>query len=290
MTLMITGGTGMLGNACKRIWPDALFVSSSDCDLRKIDDVQCLFEQHKPDIVIHLAADVGGLYHNINDNNTIYYNNILINTNLTHVCSKNPNIYLIATLSTCIFPAHLNEFNIEDVNSGPPHKTNMGYSYSKRALRDQCDMHDWNYVIPANIYGPHDNFDVKDGHVIPALIHKIYLAKESNTTLQICGNGIALRQFVYVDDVALMLKETLITKKNSMIVGEEISIRNLVSLLCFIMNFDGPVFMDETFSNGISQKKGINCHMGQTSLIDGLKLTCDWFIKNYPNIRGVKII
>ena len=191
--VLVTGGSGLLGSAIQTIANKAFpephfhFSSSKECNLMNQDEVIQLFKRIQPTHVIHLAADVGGLFKNMRQPYDMFSNNVRMNLNVintAHACGVQN---LVACLSTCVFPDKLTKTKIlteEDLHLGPPHDSNYGYAHAKwlgdilcRTIREQ---HGRNYfcVTPTNLFGPMDNFNLENAHVIPALIHKAYLAQK----------------------------------------------------------------------------------------------------------------
>lgn len=283
--VLFTGGSGMVGKACSNRWSNAIYVSSKDLNLLNEYDSIIKLNAIKPKLIVHIAAAVGGLYHNINNNAQLYEDNVRINTTITSYCLKH-NIPMIAMLSTCIFPGNMHEFTINDIHYGEPHNSNIGYAYAKRMLHISCKINNWKYIIPCNIYGPHDNFHITNGHVIPGLIHKCYLSKKYNYPFIIFGNGESYRQFIYVDDVVDSIGKVYDQNISMMVVGEEVTIKELVTKICTIYEFHGDIVYENTMSNGIDRKKGIDCEIASTKLDEGLVKTIQWFNDNYPNVRG----
>lgn len=202
--ILVTGGTGMVGKTmtsfCKEN-DEYYFIGSKDCDLKNFNKTYELFKLIRPTHVVHLAADVGGLYKNINDCMDIGLNNTLMNTNVLK-CAYELNITnLIAVSSTCIFPERTESFDENDAYNGKPHSTNADYAMAKRSMQMHVESirkkKKWNWftLIPCNMYGPNDNFS-ESGHVIGSLIRKSF----RNEELEILGTGIANRQFLYVED------------------------------------------------------------------------------------------
>ena len=170
------------------------------------------FKNNMPNYVIHLAANVGGLFKNMEQSVQMLEDNLLINTNVLKAAHIVKVEKLVACLSTCIFPDKISyPITEEDLHLGPPHFSNAAYAYWKRILETQCNAYLTQYgdnfvcVTPTNIYGPYDNFHLEDAHVIPALIHKCYLAKQNNQKFIISGSGKPLRQFIYAEDLAKMI-------------------------------------------------------------------------------------
>ncbi|XP_078459764.1 GDP-L-fucose synthase isoform X2 [Lampetra planeri] len=210
--VLVTGGSGLVGSALAHIvsteeqrpnetWT---FVSSRDADLRSVAETRALFEAHRPTHVVHLAAMVGGLFRNMQHNLDFLRTNIQINDNVLHCAYECGVKKVVSCLSTCIFPDKTS-YPIDEtmVHDGPPHPSNFGYSYAKRLIdiqnRGYWEQHGCRFtsVIPTNVFGPHDNFNIEDGHVLPSLIHKVYLAKRDETSLQVWGTGSPRRQFIY---------------------------------------------------------------------------------------------
>lgn len=193
------------------------YLERSDCDLRDECQVDTLFTFLKPTHVIHLAARVGGIFDNLNDNHEFYDSNVRINCNVLNVCKRLPSVRkVISCMSTCIFPATASlPLTVEQLHDGLPHFSNMGYSYAKRMIDVQNRLLHvpgekcFAGIIPTNMFGPHDNFSIDSGHVIPVLIHKCHLAKMDDTPLMVKGSGTAVRQFLYAPDVARMISFVL---------------------------------------------------------------------------------
>nr|XP_031359982.1 GDP-L-fucose synthase isoform X2 [Lonchura striata domestica] len=215
--ILVTGGTGLVGRAIEKVVADGegrpdeewIFVSSRDADLTSSSETKALFERHKPTHVIHLAAMVGGLFKNIRSNLDFWRTNIHINDNVLHSAHESGVQKVVSCLSTCIFPDKTT-YPIDEtmIHNGPPHSSNFGYSYAKRMIdvqnRGYSEQHGRRFtaVIPTNVFGPHDNFNIEDGHVLPGLIHKVYLAKQSGSALTVWGTGKPRRQFIYSLDLA----------------------------------------------------------------------------------------
>uniref|UniRef100_A0A8V0XUI8 GDP-L-fucose synthase n=1 Tax=Gallus gallus TaxID=9031 RepID=A0A8V0XUI8_CHICK len=215
--ILVTGGTGLVGRAIQEVVangegrPDEewVFVSSRDADLTSAVETKALFEKHKPTHVIHLAAMVGGLFKNIRCNLDFWRRNIHINDNVLHSAYECGVQKVVSCLSTCIFPDKTT-YPIDEtmIHNGPPHSSNFGYSYAKRMIdvqnRGYFEQHGCRFtaVIPTNVFGPHDNFNIEDGHVLPGLIHKVYLAKQNGSALTVWGTGKPRRQFIYSLDLA----------------------------------------------------------------------------------------
>lgn len=234
-TVIVTGSNGMVGNALKRVvtkkqcdnqqfskeykWE---WLTRSDINLEHYESVYNYFEKmdFKHTIVVNLAANVGGLFKNMENNVTMFESNIRINLNVLEVCRKLKIPKVINILSTCIFPDEV-EFPLteEKINNGPPHDSNSGYSYSKRIgqiysnLINSIDENNYNYInlIPTNLFGYNDNYDIQDAHVIPAIIHKCvkYVKEKKQKVLILPGDGEAERMFLYDEDFANVILDMI---------------------------------------------------------------------------------
>ena len=212
--ILVTGGTGLVGKAIQKYSDfietgyEYIFLSSKDCDLTSYNETRLLFEREKPDYVIHLAANVGGLYKNMNYKVDMLEKNVTMNSNVLK-CSHEIGVKkLIAVLSTCIFPDKTTyTIDEEMLHNGQPHHSNDAYAYAKRLLEIHCRAYREQYndnfvcVIPTNIYGEYDNYSLENGHVIPSLIHKCYLAKKNSEDFIVLGSGKPLRQFIYFSTI-----------------------------------------------------------------------------------------
>lgn len=313
MIILVTGSNGLVGKNFKNLiesnfnglkdkinW---IFISSKDADLTIYDQVDNIFNKYNPTHVINLAAYVGGLYKNMRENVEFFENNMLININVMKCCHKYNIKKLISVLSTCIFPDIIDYPITEDkIHKGPPHFSNIGYSYSKRMIDilSNCYNNQYNTnfisIIPGNLYGPYDNFNINDGHVIPSLVHKCHTAKLNNLDLIINGTGKALRQFTYVEDLIKLIIWTVYNyNDNEPIIlssNEQLSISDVVDKIVKYNNFNGNIIYDTTKSDGqykktISNYKLLNLYpdFKFTSFDDGIKKTIDWFNINYNTLN-----
>ncbi len=226
-----------------------------------------------------------------------------MNTNVLEACRLVKVEKLVSFLSTCIFPDKVEYPLTEDkIHFGAPHSSNYGYAYAKRMLDVQTEVYRDQYrvnfvsVIPTNIYGINDNFNIENGHVIPSLIHKCYLAKENNTDFVVWGSGKALREFIYSKDIGRLTNWALENyDENKPIIlttSDEISIKYLVNLIVEYVGFEGKVIFDKDKPEGQFRKPSDNSKLLSyipdfefTSIKDGLKETIKWFVENYENIR-----
>lgn len=301
MKILVTGGSGLLGKAIQNVNNnrfDMIFINSKTCDLTNYNETLKVFGEIKPDYIIHCAANCGGLFKNIKEPVEIYEDNILINTNVlkaAHYCNVQN---VLSILSTCIFPKQIKQYPLISnmMHDGEPHESNFAYAYSKRMLeihsRAYNKQYNRNYVcvIPINIYGKFDNFNLENAHVIPALIHKAYLAKKNNTKLLVKGSGKALRQFIFSEDLANIILNCIQKNqtKNIIIANEkEITIKDIADIIAkkFQIEYE---FDNIIINDGQQKKQAKNEYKDNfefTKIQKGLQITIEWFQKNYKNIR-----
>ena len=296
---LVTGGTGLVGSAINA----DIKLSSNDVDLKNWESTLRFFKDIKPTEVIHCAARVGGLGGNMNHKGEFFYENIMINTNVLEACRQVGVKKVVSFLSTCVFPDDVEyPLSEEKVHLGEPHSSNYPYAYAKRMADIQIRAYKEQYgveyftVIPTNIYGPNDNFDIKNGHVLPSLIHKCHLAQQSNTDFVIWGSGEPTREFVFSKDIGKFANWAIDNYKEvePIIVSttDPIKIKDVVGLIVEYMNFKGNVVWDRDKPDGqyrkpssIEKLKSYLPDFEFTSIEDGLKETIEWFYENYEVIR-----
>lgn len=259
------------------------------------------------DIWINAAARVGGVKANTDYVSDFYLENIKIGSNVMESAHRLDVKKLVSILSTCIYPdaAYVKYPLTEDqLHNGPPHHSNFGYAYAKRMLDVQSrayrKQHDRNFitVVPNNLYGPNDNYDVSNGHVIPSLIRKFFEADRNGTDVVIWGTGRPLREFTYSADAAdaIWWCAENYDEADPVNIGctEEISIGDLASLIGRIISFKGQLKFDSTKPDGQFRKPSCNKKLislgyspKYTPLSVGLEVTIDHFVKNYPRLRGI---
>lgn len=217
MKVLVTGGTGMLGKHLKELLPDAFYVGSKDYNLTKKLDVRNMFAKYQPDVVIHLAAKVGGIQDNIANPLQFLEENLLINTNVVLEAQKYNVKKFIGIGSTCAYPDRLNmsmyPMTEDLLHCGPPTPTNFGYGYAKRMLavhlktiRESKGL-DYFTIFPSNLYSEYDNFNnYKKAHFVTALLKKI---KDNEGSISLLGTGIPLRQFIHAEDLARIIIKCL---------------------------------------------------------------------------------
>ena len=307
MIVLVTGGSGLIGKAIESIKNnyeyDFIFLSSSDCDLTDFNKTKELFNKIKPDYVIHLAANVGGLFKNMNQKVDMFEKNLLINYNVIKCCHDFKIKKLISCLSTCIFPNDTTyPINESMLHNGAPHNSNDAYSYAKRMIEVHSKAYREQYnnnfvcVIPTNVYGEYDNFSLEDGHVVPALIHKCYLAKQNNEPFVVYGSGKPLRQFIYSTDLAKLILWVLENYSGEPIIlspneRDEVPIKNVAELIAKEFDYDNIKF-DTSKSDGQFKKTADNTKLidlyGEfkfTTIEEGIKKSVNWFMNNYKIAR-----
>ncbi|KAI0267283.1 hypothetical protein BC834DRAFT_822224 [Gloeopeniophorella convolvens] len=315
-TILVTGGTGLVGYGIQHIietepvgsrfgrragetW---VFVGSKEADLRDPEQARRIFDKYKPTHVIHLAALVGGLFRNMRYNLSFFRDNTAINENVLRCAHEAGVTKVVSCLSTCVFPDKVTyPLDETKVHLGPPHNSNYGYSYAKRmvdvANHAYHDEHGCNFTsaIPTNVFGPNDNFDLEDAHVIPALIHKCIQAKRNGTPFVVAGSGKPLRQFIYSFDLAKLfiwqLREYNDVEPVILSVGEdeEISIKQVADAIVAAVGFEGEYRFDPSRADGQFRKPASNHKL--LSLLDAdfeftpfeaaLRDTVRWLVEHY---------
>lgn len=312
MKILVTGGSGLIGSALKNhigLVNDTdnewVFINSKDCNLLNVDEVYKIFNSIQPDYIIHLAAEVGGLFKNMNEKVKMLENNLLMNFNVLKIAHELDIENIMCCLSTCIFPDKV-EYPISEssLHNGSPHNSNYAYAYAKRMLDIHCRVYREQYnrkyfcIIPTNVYGPNDNYNLKDGHVIPALIHQCFLSKQSNRPFFVKGTGSPLRQFIYSKDIASCIYHLVFhyTDYESIILSinesDEISIGDIAKLIAKCMNYNNIVFQPE-YADGQYKKTVNNKFLLSllpntfqfTSIEKGILESVQWFCDNYENAR-----
>lgn len=299
MNKLVTGGSGLIGSE----FSDYIKVRKNDFNLIDPNHVELMFEKYKPDVVIHTAAKVGGVLSNMTYKGDFFYENIMMNTNIIHYAKKYNVKKLISFLSTCVFPDKI-EYPLDEtkIHLGPPHTSNDAYAYAKRMSQVQISAYNEQYgtnyfcVIPTNVYGPNDNYDLNNSHVIPGIIHKCYLAIKNDSILELWGDGSPLREFVFANDVANICN-ILIEKYNStepiiISTSQEISIKEIANLISKIMGYKKEIRWNTNKPNGQFRKPSENKNLIKiigdfsfTPIEKGLEKTIDYFINNYEKVR-----
>jgi GDP-L-fucose synthase len=299
MKILVTGGSGMVGRSLKKLFPNAIYVSSKDYNLTSELDVIKMFETHRPDTVIHLAAKVGGIIDNIAKPAEYFDDNVLMNTLLLKYSLKYNVTRFIGILSTCIYPDVVENYPMleNDLHLGPPTKTNFSYGYAKRSLAVQIDAYNqqygtkYQYLIPCNLYGEYDKYG-DNSHFIAALIKKIHTAKVNNhDNMVLFGDGTPLRQFMHSDDLAFIIKYCLdnnIYDNMNVATPENLSISEMAGIALQSCGVNKMTISYDTSKPNGQYRKDVSIELlkekipsfNPIKLKDGVRKTYDYLIKN----------
>ena len=302
--VVVTGGAGFLGSFVvdaleERNAAEVIVPRSDSYDLRQHAAVLDLLNETKPDMVIHLAALAGGIGANRERPAEFLYDNLMMGTQLLHESWRSGVDKLLVVGTVCSYPKHTpTPFKEEDLWKGYPEETNAPYGIAKKTLLVQGDAYRRQYgfnsihVMPTNLYGPRDDFDLHTSHVIPALIHKCIEAKENGDDhIVVWGTGMPTREFLYVRDAAEGLLLAAECYESSAPVnlgsGMEISIRNLVELIVKLTGFEGEIRWDKSKPDG-QPRRALDTSraadqfgfQAQTDFHEGLKHTIDWYTEH----------
>ncbi len=298
----VTGGAGFLGQFVVRQLQDrgasAVFVPrSNDYDLRQHTAILDLLNDAKPDVIIHLAAVVGGIGANRARPADFFYENMMMGVQLMHEAWRH-NVQKFVTIGTvCAYPKFTpTPFREDDIWNGYPEETNAPYGLAKKMLLVQGQAYkaqygfDSIYLLPTNLYGPGDNFDLETSHVIPALIRKALEAKErGDRQLVAWGTGAPTREFLYVADaaeaIALAAERYTGVEPINLGADTEISIKDLLELIVKLVGYDGEVIWDSTKPDGQPRRKLDHSKAqaafgftAKTPFEEGLRQTIDWYV------------
>lgn len=306
---IVTGASGLLGSEILRESPGSTGLTSKVCNLIDSNHAILTLEDNSIDTVIHCAARVGGVKANTDFVADFFDDNVRMNMNVLEACRKR-GLKLVSVLSTCIYPdAPYVKYPLTEnqLHMGPPHHSNFGYAYAKRMLDVQNRAYRQQFgcnfisVIPNNLYGPNDNYDLNGGHVIPALIRKFHEAKiYGYSHVDIWGSGKPLREFTFARDAAkiiLWLAENYDGEEPVNIGNpEQISIMSLAHMIADEIGYDGDRNFDRSKPDGQYEKPSSNEKLislgwkeDYTPLREGLRETIKSFVSRYPNVRGVMI-
>ncbi len=303
--VLVTGGAGFLGSyVCTRLEALGCEVSiprRKDVDLTEQLAVRNLMKHEHPDIVVHLAAEVGGIGANRANPGRYFYANAAMGINVIEESRRAGVEKLVQVGTVCAYPKYTTvPFNEEHLWDGYPEETNAPYGIAKKSLlvmlqayRDQYDFNGI-YLLPVNLYGPRDNFDLETSHVIPALIRKFVAARDSGApAVEVWGTGSASREFLYVEDAARAI--VLATERYdgsepvNVGAGREISIRDLVETIASITGYEGGIRWDTTRPDGqprrmLDTSRALQ-YFGFEAEVDlehGLRRTVQWWQEHQP--------
>jgi GDP-L-fucose synthase len=297
----VTGGAGFLGrrvvNRLRELGCDNVFVARHrDYDLVRGEDVERLYRDLSPEVVIHLAAVVGGIGANRENPGRFFYENIMMGVQLMEGARHHSVEKFVQLGTVCAYPKVAKvPFREDDLWNGYPEETNAPYGLAKKALLVQAqsyrDQYGLNaiYLLPVNLYGPGDNFDPGSSHVIPALIKKCVEAVDRREpAIEVWGTGSATREFLYVDDAAdgIVLAAEKYNGREPINLGSgrEISIRDLVNLIAKETGFDGEIIWDAAKPDGqprraldVSRAEALLQFRAKTDFVEGLRRTIEWY-------------
>ena len=304
--VVVTGGAGFLGSfvveRLHQLRTAAVFVPRShDYDLRQRNDIQRVLGEAQPHVVIHLAARVGGIGANRAYPAEFLYDNLMMGTQLFHECWRSGVEKFVAIGTVCAYPKHTPvPFKEEHLWDGYPEETNAPYGLAKKMLLVQSQAYRQQYgfnsifLLPVNLYGPRDRFDLESSHVIPALIRKCLEAQQrGDDHIVAWGDGSPTREFLYVEDATegILLAAERYNRSEPVNLGSayEISIRDLLEMIARLTGFDGRIVWDTSKPNGQPRRKldtmraeryfGFRAH---TPFEEGLRHTIEWYRANLP--------
>jgi GDP-L-fucose synthase len=309
--VVVTGGAGFLGSVvvaqlreqgCRNIWVPR----SQDYDLVQMEAVRRLYDDAEPDIVVHLAARVGGIGANQANAGRFFYDNLMMGTQLMEIGRQRGLEKFVALATICAYPKFTSvPFHENDLWAGYPEETNAPYGLAKKMMLVQAQAYRQQYgfnaivLFPVNLYGPGDNFDMQTSHVIPALIRKCVEAQtRGDRQVVLWGDGSPSREFLYVDDAArailLAAEHYNGSEPVNIGTGEEISIRALAKRIAEETGFAGELVWDITKPNGqprrcldVSRAKQHFGFEAEKKLQDGIKDTVRWYRQHQEDIREV---
>lgn len=300
-TLIVTGGAGFLGSFVieklrQRGYSKIVVPRRKDYDLTREADVAKLYDDHKPQVVLHLAAEVGGIGANRDNPGRFFFANMAMGLHLIEQARKVGLKKFVQVGTICAYPKFTPvPFREEEIWNGYPEETNAPYGIAKKALMVMCQSYRQQYglnaiyLLPVNLYGPRDNFDLHSSHVIPALIRKCVEAKRAGAkSISAWGTGKASREFLYAEDCAEGLVGALekydSPEPMNLGSGREVTIKDLTEMVAKLSGFTGTIEWDPTKPDGqprrcldVQRAKAALGFVAGTTLEDGLKKTIEWY-------------
>lgn len=302
--IYVAGHRGLVGSAIVRNleekgYTNIIYRTHKELDLTNQEAVRAFFEQEKPEYVFLAAAKVGGIHANNTYPADFIYDNLMIQNNVIKAAHDFKVKKLLFLGSTCIYPKMAPQpIKEEYLLTGALEETNEAYAVAKIAGLEMCKFFKRQYgdnfisCMPTNLYGPNDNFDLKNSHVLPALIRKFHEAKVNNSeVVEVWGTGTPLREFLYVDDMAdacvFLMKNYDGEQHINIGTGEEVSIRELAETVKEVIEFEGELVFNTDMPDGTPRKLTTVDKLHRlgwkhkVSLNEGIKLAYDWFLENY---------
>lgn len=307
--VIVTGGNGFLGSyVVEKLWErgakEVVIPRRAEFDLRERDAIRSLLDQTKPDMVIHLAASVGGIGANREHPADFFYDNLMMGVQLLHECWQSNVSKLVILGTVCAYPKYTPvPFSEDDLWNGYPEETNAPYGLAKKMLLVQSEAYRQQYgynsifLLPTNLYGPRDNFNPASSHVIPALIRKCLEAKNAGVEyIEAWGDGSPTREFLYVEDAAegILLAAERYDSSEPVNLGSsfEISIKELTETIARLTGFEGEIRWDTSKPNGQPRRKLDTSRArerlgfeSQITFEEGLKRTIQWYISSTSQSR-----
>ena len=306
--ILVTGGSGLVGSAIKSLsfdYPkfEFVFPDSKSYNLTRQDRVERMFEIYNPDMVIHCAARVGGIGRNLSTPAQQFRDNILMNTLVIDEAHFWGVRRMISFSSACAFPGDVTEQTEDQLHDRPPFPAHESYAYAKRMVDIQNKAYNKQYgtqyvsVIPGNIFGKRDNFDLDNGHVVPSLIRKCYEAKLNDEPFKIWGTGDACREFIYAHDVAKACIELLLAEKweeRVIVSGDKpVKIGHIAKIIANILEYNNLEYLVDKPEGQMYRGSDSSVldellpEFSRTSVDEALEKTIDWFVEVYPDVRGI---
>jgi len=303
--VLVTGASGFVGkNLVDKLDFELLSPTRQECDLTKEDSVAEYFEKNKPEVVLHIAGRVGGILANKTYPAEFFYDNAMMSILITHYSYLHGVEKLVTLAAGCGYPKHLDvPYKEDEFWDGFPDENSYAYSLAKKnlivqswAYRDQYEF-DSTVLLPANLYGPHDNFHLENSHVVPALIRKFIEARdEGKSEVVVWGDGSASREFLYVDDTAeaiiKMAESCTESGPFNLGTGVETSIKELIETIRNCVGYEGDIVWDTSKPNGqprrfydMTEFKRAVGYVPSTPLSVGIKETVKWYEENYNVAR-----
>jgi GDP-L-fucose synthase len=307
--IYVAGHQGLVGSSLLRLlkaqgYSNLLTRTHSELDLINQTNTQQFFSQERPEYVFLAAAKVGGIHANNTYRGTFIYDNLMIQSNIIEAARLSGVKRLVFLGSSCIYPRNCPQpMSEESLLSGYLEKTNEPYAVAKIAGIKLCESYNSQYgtdfvsVMPTNLYGPNDNFDLENCHVLPALLRKIHEARiQKAPTITIWGSGTPKREFLYVDDMAaaclFIMNKAGFTEMTNIGSGEEVTIKELAELICHIVGYEGKIIYDTQKPDGTPRKllDVSKLHKlgwkAKTPLREGVEKTYQWFLENLAKLTA----